>query len=92
MTQDLLDADCVITHLCALNIISNRSWKSQQLNNAEADYSVFFDNPNNNGDVRLQIIKRDEDYYVPRSTIKILALRHRINPINILTECAIQTA
>ena len=93
MTDDLLDAKCAIEHLCALKIIENRDWKSQHyLDNDSADYSMFFDNPNHEGDIRLQIIKRAEQYFVSRSIIKVLAKRHHFNANNILTECAILAA
>lgn len=87
--NDLLDADCTITKLCSLQIINNRSWKTQQGMDIQVDYSILFDNPNNKGDVRLQILKRAGNYYVPRSIINILAVRHRFDPSNIFTECAV---
>ena len=90
MTDDLLDAECAINHLCTLGIMKNRDWKSRHyLDNDSADYSVFFDNPDNKGDIRLQIIKRAEQYCVSCSIVKVLAKRHNFDASNILIECSI---
>jgi hypothetical protein len=93
MTDDLLDAECAIEHLCTLRIIENTDWKGNHyLDNDSADYSIFFDNPNHEGDIRLQIIKRARQYFIPCSIIKILVKRHHFNVNNILEECATNAA
>ena len=87
MTADLLGAECVIQHLNSLKIISMRDW--QDRNSSDHDYSVYFDNPNKPGDVRLQIIKRSDKCFIPRSIVMILSYRHYFNAENILLECAV---
>ena len=90
MTGDLLDAECVLRRLENLKIISMREW--QDRNTSDHDYSVYFDNPQKPGDVRLQIIKRKEKYYIPRSIINILSYRHSFNPDGIFSECSVKSA
>ena len=93
MTDDLLKAECAIGHLSNKKIIENREWKSQHyLDDDIAEYSVFFINPSHSGDVRIQIIKRGEYYFISRSIIKILAKRHHFDASNILLECATTVA
>jgi hypothetical protein len=57
VNKDLLDADCVIQHLCNKNIISFIEWRSQHPN--DQNYNVYF-NPISDkaGDIGLNIIKR----------------------------------
>ena len=81
MIDDLLDAECVLDRLENLNLISMREW--QDRNKSDHDYSVYFDNPQKPGDIRLQIIKRKEKCYIPRSIISILSYRHSFNPDDI---------
>ena len=86
MTDDLLNAECVLRHLENLKIISMREWQDRNI--SDHDYSIYFDNPQKPGDIRLQIIKRKESCYIPRSIIKILSYRHSFNPDNIFFECS----
>ena len=93
MTDDLLDADCVIVHLENLGIIQNLDWKNPQSAFIKSsEYPVFFENQKSNGDIRLQIIIRSGNHYVSRSIVKILARRHRFNAETILSKCAIATS
>jgi hypothetical protein len=88
VTEDLLDAECVIRHLCDRRIISMRDWKSRHfLEQDSFDYSVYFDQPDNHGDVRIQIIGRKTQYFIPRSLVKILSFRYRFNAEHIYSEC-----
>ena len=90
MTVDLLDAECVLRCLDVMKIISMREW--QDRNTSDHDYSVYFDNPQKPGDVRLQIIKRKERYYIPRSIINILSYCHSFNPDEIFSDCSVKPA
>jgi hypothetical protein len=93
MISDLLDAECAIKRLCALKIIKNTDWKGKNyFDDVSTDYSVYFDNPNHEGDVRLQIVKRARQYFVPCSIVKILAKRHHFDANSILEECSIKAA
>ena len=87
MTKDLLDAECVIRHLNDLKIIAMRGW--QDRNPSDHDYSIYFDNPKKQGDIRLQIIKRREIYFIPRSIVNILSYRHGFNASGIYSECSV---
>jgi len=88
MNRDLLDAECVIQHLCNLGMIMHYPWTNQQLIPPDySEYAVIFNNPNNLGDIRLQIIVRSGKHYISSSIVKILAHRHHFNPNNILTNC-----
>jgi hypothetical protein len=87
---ELLDAECVLRRLENLEIISMREW--QDRNTSDHDYSVYFDNPRKPGDVRLQIVKRKERCYIPRSIINILSYRHSFNPAGIFTDCSVKPA
>ena len=88
MNNDLLDAECVIEHLNNMEIIKMSEWHDSNPN--DHDYSVYFDNPKRPGDIRIQIIKRNRVYYVPRSIINILSCRHLFNTNRIFTECFVQ--
>ena len=90
MTDDLLYAECVLRHLHNMEIITIVDW--QDRNPSDHDYSVYFDNPKKPGDVRLQIIKRSEKYFIPRSIINILSYRHSFDTTDIFFECAIKAA
>ena len=90
MNNDLLNAECVLRHLQDLHIISTGEW--QDRNPSDHDYSVYFDNPKKPGDVRLQIIKRKERYFIPRSIIKILSYRHSFSAEDIYSECSAEAA
>ena len=87
MTNDLLNAECVLLHLENLNIILMREWKDR--NPSNHDYSIYFENPKKPGDVRLQIIKRREMYFVPKSLVNILSYRHSFSVDNIYSECSV---
>jgi len=87
VTNDLLDADCVIRHLHDLKIIAMRIWRDT--NPDDHDYSLDFDNPKRIGNIRLQIVKRKERYFIPRSIINILSCRHRFNAGGIYSECSV---
>jgi hypothetical protein len=90
MTDDLLDAECVIHHLCNRRVIVMRDWKSRHFTSRDSfDYSVYFDRPDTHGDVRLQIISRETCYFVPRSLVKILSFRLRFNAESIYQECMV---
>lgn len=90
MNSNLLDADCAITSLITLQIIKDSNWKTQHfLNNDDADYAVYFQNPFKNGDVGLQIIKRADHYFISQSRIKILAMRHKFDATDIINRCAV---
>ena len=90
MTDDLLDAECVIQHLCNQRVISMIDWKSSHLHNQDAfDYSVYFDQPDTHSDIRMQIISRGARYFIPRSLVKILSFRYRFNAESIYLECAV---
>jgi hypothetical protein len=91
MTEDLLDAECVIRHLGDQSIISICDWKNKHPNNQ--DYQVFFDHPGGTtGDIGLHIIKRSGQYFISRSLVTILSYRHRFNADHIYSECAVKTA
>ena len=81
MCEELLDAECVIRHLCNLNIIIPSSWKDS--NTCDHIYPQHFDNPKASGIITLNIIKRNEMYFVPCSRIKILSYRHAFKTDNI---------
>jgi len=86
MKEELLDAECVIKHLCKQNIILITNWQNQHP--ADQNYLVYFNHPNNEiGDIVLSIIKRKEKYYISRSLVGILSYRHHFNADNIYTEC-----
>jgi len=88
--DDLLTAACVLQHLKNLQIISMSKWQDE--NPSDHDYSIFFYNPKKHGDIGLQIIKRKEKYYIPRSTINILSCRHSFNADVIYSECSVKAA
>ena len=90
MSDDLLNAECVIRHLQDLEVILLGEW--QDRNPSDHDYSVYFENPKKPGDVRLQIIKLKERYFIPRSIINILSYRHAFNTDNIFSECSLDVA
>ena len=88
MNPDLLDAECVIKHLCTQGLISGCDYRTQQLNNIiSAKYSVRIDT-NDGGNIRLQIIYKNERYFLPCSIIKVIAKRHHFNAENIFRDCA----
>jgi len=87
MNNDLLNAECVIQHLRNLNVIAACEWRNQHPN--DQDYSVLFDNPKHKGDIRIQIVKRANEYYIPRSLVGILSYRHYFNADAIFNECSI---
>lgn len=90
MNNDLLDANCVIQHLTNFGMILHRQWTDNQINPPDySEYAVYFNNPNNNGDIRLQIITRSGRHLVSSSIIKILSHRHHFNADVIFTNCAI---
>ena len=90
MKDDLLMAECVLLYLQNLEIIKIDEW--QDRNPSDHDYSVYFENPKRPGDVRLQIIKRKEAYFIPRSIINILSYRHSFNTDDIYSECSVKAA
>ena len=90
MNDDLLNAECVMRYLLDLQIISLREW--QDRNSSDHKYYVYFVNPKENGDVSLQIIKRKNRYFIPRSIINILAYRHNFDTGNIFLECSVNVA
>ena len=90
MSKDLLDAECVLNHLQRLQIILFREW--QDRNPSDHDYPIYFDNPQKPGDISLQIIKRKERYFVSRSIINILSIRHSFDADVIYSECSIMVA
>ena len=90
MSDDLLNAECVIRHLQNLQVISLNEWKDWNPN--DHDYSVYFDNPKRPEDIRLQIIKRKERYFIPKSIISILSCRHSFGVDNIYSECSVNAA
>jgi len=89
MTTDLLDADCVIQHLCNLKVITVVEWRNRHPD--DQNYSVYFNSPFGKlpGDIFIQIIKRSGKYYISRSLIKVLAHRHLFNAENIYSNCAV---
>jgi hypothetical protein len=90
LSDDLLNAECVIQHLKKLQIISLGKWQDQ--NPVDHDYSVYFEGLKKPGDVRLQIIKRKEKYFIPRSIINILSCRHSFGAEIIYSECSVKVA
>ncbi|GHV80508.1 hypothetical protein AGMMS49944_22990 [Spirochaetia bacterium] len=87
MTEDLLDAECVIGQLCDQNVISRASWKNSHPNDQE--YSVYFNHLGSVGEIHLWIIKRSGEFYISRSLITILSCRHRFNADTIFTLCKV---
>jgi len=91
MTDELLNAECVIEHLNKKQLIMMRDWQNQHP--ADQDYTIYFNNPNNlNADIGVYIIKRSGKYFVLRSLVNILSYRHSFNAHNIYIECAIKAA
>ena len=90
MTDDLLSAECVLRHLESLRIIAMREW--QDRNTSDHDYPIIFDNPQEPGDVELQIIKRKDRCFISRSRVNILSIRHSFNADGIYSECSIKPA
>ena len=88
MSQDLLDADCVIGHLCGQNVISMTAWRNT--NPSDNEFPAYFDRPSTNGRISLWIIRRSGNFFVSRSSVAVLSCRHRFDPSGIYTACAVK--
>jgi hypothetical protein len=87
MSEDLLDAECVINQLSNKNVIVSYAWRNT--NPDDNTYSANFDRPSTNGIVTLSIIKRSGYFYVPRSSVAVLSRIYTFDPSSIFTNCAI---
>ena len=102
MTEELLDATCVIEQLCSQKIIapcSTLDWYSLHPNDCERPvyFASHADNIDNDktkpkGDVCLQIIKRSGNYYTPRSRINNLSIKYKIDTDIIYSACSVRIA